>query len=63
VHWGNGFSSNFYQLILARAPSDGERGDALAFLSDLAGNDQKEILAVFCQTLPASAEFRHLCCS
>lgn len=49
-----------YQLILARAPSDGERGDALAFLSDFTGNNQEEILAVFCQTLFASAEFRYL---
>ncbi len=49
-----------YQLILARGPSDGERGDAAAFLSEFPGNNQEDVLAAFCQTLFASAEFRYL---
>jgi cytochrome c553 len=48
-----------YQLILARDPSDGERGDAAAFLRDFPGTED-ESLAAFCQTLFASAEFRYL---
>jgi hypothetical protein len=49
-----------YQLILARAPSDGERGDAAAFLTAFPGDKEDEALAAFCQTLFASAEFRYL---
>lgn len=48
-----------YQLILARAPSDAERADAMAFLKDFPGKED-EVLAAFCQTLFASAEFRYL---
>jgi hypothetical protein len=49
-----------YQLILARHPSDGERGDAATFLTGFPGNKEDEALAAFCQILFASAEFRYL---
>ena len=49
-----------YQLILARAPSDGERGDAATFLTGFPGDKEDEALAAYCQTLFASAEFRYL---
>jgi hypothetical protein len=48
-----------YEMILARAPSEGERADAAAFFKDFPGKED-ETLAAFCQTLFASAEFRHL---
>jgi len=48
-----------YQLVLARAPSESECGDATAFLEEFPGKED-EALAAFCQTLFASAEFRYL---
>jgi hypothetical protein len=48
-----------YQLVLARAPSESECGDATAFLEEFPGKED-EALAAFCQTLLASAEFRYL---